>query len=98
MGEVTRALMEAAVADPKDFATRIDALDWNRRVWAALANDCSMPTNTLPPAVRAQIVSLSLWVNRHTSAVMRREEQIEPLIDINRVIMQGLAASGARAA
>jgi len=46
----------------------------------------------MPEAARAQIISLSLWVNRHTSAVMRREEEIEPLIDINRIIMQGLAA------
>ncbi len=40
--------------------------------------------------VRAQIISLSLWVSRHTSAVMRREEEIQPLIEVNRIIMQGL--------
>jgi flagellar biosynthesis regulator FlaF len=28
---------------------------------------------------------------------MRREEQIEPLIEINRMIMQGLSAGAARA-
>ena len=37
------------------------------------------------------MISLSLWVGRHTSAVMRREEDFGPLIDINRIIMQGLA-------
>jgi flagellar protein FlaF len=97
-GEVTRALMEAATLDPADFKGRIDALDWNRRVWTALANDCASPGNTLEDGVRAQIISLSIWVNRHTSAVMRREEEIEPLIEINRMIMQGLSAGGARAA
>jgi flagellar protein FlaF len=41
--------------------------------------------------LRASIISLSLWVGRHSSAVMRKEEDFEPLIDINRTIMQGLA-------
>lgn len=91
-GQVTRALMEAAKADRDDLRTRIDALDWNRRMWSALAMDCAQPENTLPEIVRARIISLSLWVNKHSSAVMRREEEFEPLIDVNRMIMQGLAA------
>jgi flagellar protein FlaF len=95
-GQVTRALMEAAETDPSDFKTRIDALDWNRRLWSTLASDCASPENALPVPLRAQMISLSLWVNRHTSAVMRREEEIAPLIDINRMIMQGLSGqSGA---
>jgi len=89
-GEVTRALMDASVSDPLDFATRIKALDWNRRLWSALATDCANDTNGLPEPVRASIVTLSLWVAKHSSAVMRREEEFEPLIDVNRLIMQGL--------
>ena len=91
-GEVTRALIRAAETDVSDIQTRMDALDWNRRVWAALATDCTAPENGLAVELRAQIISLSLWVSRHTSAVMRREEEIEPLIDVNKIIMQGLAA------
>jgi flagellar protein FlaF len=72
----------------------MDALDWNRRLWTALAVDCSSPENALPAAVRAQIISLSLWVGRHTSAVMRSEEEFEPLIEINRLMMQGLSPTG----
>ena len=90
-GQVTRALMQAAEVDVEDIQTRMDALDWNRRVWSTLATDCSTAENSLPAPVRAQIISLSIWVGRHTSAVMRREEKIEPLIDLNRTIMQGLS-------
>ncbi len=92
-GQVTRALLEAEQASEDDIKTRIDALDWNRRMWTALASDCASPDNVLPPAVRAQIISLSIWVSRHSSAVMRREEEIGPLVDINRIIMQGLGGS-----
>jgi flagellar protein FlaF len=54
-----------------------------------------MPDNQLPAPLRAQIISISLWVGRHTSAVIRGDEEFEPLIDINRIIMQGLHGSEA---
>ena len=90
-GQVTRALMHAATVDKSDMATRIDALDWNRRLWTALATDCSDPDNALNAPMRAQIISISLFVGRHSSAVMRGDDDFEALIDINRSIMQGLA-------
>ena len=97
-GEVTRALMEASTLDAAEAGKRMDALDWNRRLWSALATDCSDPDNSLPKPLRAQIISISLWVSRHTSAVMRREEEIEPLVEINRMVMQGLAGGAQQAA
>jgi flagellar protein FlaF len=97
-GQVTRALMHAATVDPSDTATRIDALDWNRRLWSALATDCSNPDNAMAMPLRAQIISLSLFIGRHSSGVMRGEEDFETLIDINRMIMQGLAGAPAQAA
>jgi flagellar protein FlaF len=96
-GQVTRALIDAAAADPTDLGVRIDALDWNRRLWSTLATDCASPDNQLPTALRAQIISLSLWVNRHSSQVMRRTEGFEPLIELNRNIMQGLQGQAAAA-
>jgi flagellar biosynthesis activator protein FlaF len=95
--QVTLALMEAAKSDPADIPARIDVLDWNRRVWTALCEDCSNPGNALPAPLRASIISLAIWVGRHTSAVIRRQEQIEPLIEVNRMIMQGLAPAQAAA-
>lgn len=90
-GTVTRALIDAAELPVHETGARMEALDWNRRMWAALAADCGSQGNTLPAPLRAQMISLSLWVGRHTSAVMRKEEEFGPLIDINKIIMQGLA-------
>lgn len=97
-GQVTRALMHAASVDKADVKTRIDALDWNRRLWSALATDCADSDNQLNNPLKAQIISISLFVGRHSSAVMRGEEEFETLIDINRSIMQGLAPQAASAA
>jgi len=88
--QVTLALIEAAKADVNDIPARIDALDWNRRVWSALGEDCSDPGNALPAQLRASIISLAIFVGRHTSKVIRGQDQIETLIEINRSIMQGL--------
>jgi len=95
-GQVTRALMHASTVDRSDVATRIDALDWNRRLWSTLATDCTDPNNRMSHALRAQIISISLFVSRHSSVVMRGEDDFDALIDINKMVMQGLAGPGAQ--
>ncbi len=97
--EVTRALMDAATVDKGDLRTRVAALDWNRRLWTALAADCASPHNLLPEGVRASIISLSIFVGRHTSETIRGSGSLDLLIEVNRTIMQGLSpGAGARAA
>ena len=93
--EVTRSLMAASQLDATDIGGRMTALDWNRRLWSVLATDCAQPGNALPDGMRANIISLGLWVNRHTSAVMAGQETFQPLIEVNRAMMQGLSPSTA---
>ena len=92
-GQVTRALMHAATVDQTDIKTRIDAIDWNRRLWSTLASACQDQDNAMALPMRAQIISLSLFVNRHSSEIMRGDEDFEPLIDINKMVMQGLSGA-----
>lgn len=93
-GQVTRALIHASTLEASEIAARIDALDWNRRMWSALATDCSDPDNAMNAGLKAQIISISLFVSRHSSVIMRGEDDFEALIDINRMVMQGLASPG----
>ena len=97
---VTSGLMRAREEGRANLPSFAAALDKNRRLWSILAQDCSSPENQLPMPVRAKIISISMWVSRHTSAVIQAGEDIEALIDVNRSIMQGLApaASGPLAA
>lgn len=95
-GQVTGALMEAR--DKAYSGVKlIDPLDWNRRMWTTLSTDCSVEGNGLPDKLRAGIISLAIFVNRHTSEVMRGEADIDDLININRQIMEGLAQQAAAA-
>jgi flagellar protein FlaF len=96
--QVTRALIDAAALDKSEIGQRADALDWNRRLWATLGADCADPGNQLPKPLRASFISLAIFVDKHTSQAIRNREEIEPLIEINRMIMQGLASQGSAAA
>ena len=95
--EVTRSLMEAAGLAKTDVKLH-DALHWNRRMWSTFATDCAVEGNNLPKTLRAQIISLSIWVGKHSSKVIRENEDIEALIDVNKSVMEGLAMQEKNAA
>lgn len=90
-GLVTAGLISAQQKGREDMPGLATAIDRNRRLWSILAQDCANPNNALAAELRAQIISLSMFVSRHSSAVVREGEDIGPLIDINRTMMQALA-------
>lgn len=89
--DATGLLLSAKETGRSDLKKLIAAIHANRELWGALASDCADARNRLPETTRAQIISLSRWVEAYSSDVMRRGETVEPLIDINRIIMEGLA-------
>jgi flagellar protein FlaF len=90
-GQVTAGLVRVKEEKPPITAVA-EAIDANRRLWNVLSADCSAPENRLPLALRGQIISLAMWVARYSSEVLREGADLEPLIDINRAMMEGLAA------
>ena len=88
-GQVTGALIEAKTANAQGTPL-VEAVDWNKRLWRTLAADCMDDRNTLTEDVRAKIVSLSLWISKYSRRVTREKAPLDPLIEINRTIMQGL--------
>ena len=88
-GQVTGALIDARAGNAIG-APLVKAVDWNKRLWRTLAADCMDDRNALTQDVRAKIVSLSLWVSKYSRKVTREKAPLDPLIEINRNIMQGL--------
>ena len=92
--QVTRALMD--VKDlPRIDKSLIDAVHWNRRLWDTLMTDCASPANQLPAALSAQIISVGIWVGKYSSEIMRKGASMDPLITVNRTIMEGLGQNPA---
>lgn len=66
------------------------ALHRNRELWATFSAACGAPGNALPDTLRASIISIALWVDRQTSAVIAGREPLGDLLEINRTLIEGL--------
>lgn len=91
LATVTANLLKVKDAGRNDLAALSAAIQDNRRLWSIFAMDCAQSDNRMDMAVRAQIISLAVFVDRQSSAILREGAEVEPLIDINRTIMEGLA-------
>lgn len=63
----------------------------NQKFWSAVKADLSQDGNALPHELRAQLISLALWVERQTSSVLGGGGGIAALVSVNRSIIDGLA-------
>ncbi len=88
-------LDEARAKGPDAKDARAQALRFNHLLWTIIQADITEPANTLPPALKANIMSLSIYVDKHTSECLRSSdpEELQILIDINRNMAAGLRAT-----
>lgn len=89
LGQVTAAMIKAS-ENPQDRPAVIDAVLWNRNIWSAFRVDLLDPGNRLPKELKAQLISISLFIERETTEVLNDTADMEALIDINKQIMEGL--------
>ena len=74
--EVTKALMsvrEAATTKGLRSQDFYKAVDWNRRLWLTLQMDLASNENRFPDSLKANIISISIWVDKHSRTVLRGE-------------------------
>jgi flagellar protein FlaF len=79
----------AKVADPK---TRIDALNKTHQLWSLLVRDLCSDGNSLPPPLRQDLIGLGFWAMRYCNIAILRDLPLEPLINVNQNILEGLRA------
>lgn len=90
--EISAALGNAWEGGRRGIAL-MPELHRNRELWSTLSADCGTPGNGLPDPLRASIISLALWVDRFTSEVVAGRESPDPLLEVNRAVMDGLGAA-----
>jgi flagellar protein FlaF len=70
---------------------RIETLLYVRRLWAIFIEDLSHPENGLPEQLRADIISIGLWVIKEADRLREeRSSDVMQLVEINRVIRDAL--------
>ena len=70
---------------------RIESLLYIRRLWATFIEDLASPENALPDRLRADIISIGLWVLKEADRLLEeKSNDMMQLIDINRLIRDAL--------
>jgi flagellar biosynthesis activator protein FlaF len=77
----------------KGGKTLIEACYLNQQLWMTLLTDLALPQNALPDQLKAQLISIGIWVHRYSPQVMSGEAPIDPLITVNRSILEGLSTT-----
>lgn len=92
---VTRALLDVrpimGSGNPAEVAKIAAAIGWNRDIWNHLMPEVLDEANPLPKETKISLINICIFVNKHTDKITQGESiDIEPLIQINRNIMDGL--------
>lgn len=95
ISKITHRLKAAAARKASDFSGFVQALHDNRRLWSVLANGVADSDNALPNDLRARIFYLAEFTEQHTGQVLAKKARIEPLLEINLAVLQGLRQMGA---
>ena len=73
------------------FEDLVESLLYVRRLWTIFIEDLSHPENGLPDKLRAEIISIGLWVVKEADRLREeRSNDVMQLIEINRLIRDAL--------
>ena len=85
------ALLQEAERKGAQSREAIEAIFFVRRLWGIFIEDLAKSENGLPQKLRADLVSVGLWVMRETEEIrLGRSSNFTALIDVSRTISEGL--------
>ncbi len=100
---LTHCAMEAAAATANDPAAGAErrkrltrAIHANMELWAAVLHGVLDGTNEVPEPLRAHLVDLAEVSIRHGSHVLNGAAAVDPLLAVNRSIIEGLQRTGSK--
>ena len=69
----------------------IEAIQFMNRVWTSFIEDLGSAENQLPVELRANLISIGLWLLREAEEVRQgRSENFEGLIEVSQIIRDGV--------
>ena len=84
-------MLTAAAAAGRDSMEAVEALHFTNRVWTALIEDLGSSDNALPKELRANLISIGLWLLREAEDIRQgRTENFEGLIEVSQIIRDGI--------
>lgn len=88
-------LLEEAKTQTGSIEEFAKALRFNHLLWTIIQADLTEPDNQLPPEIKANVMSLSIFVDKQTTKALRTSQasDLDVLININRNLAAGLRAN-----
>lgn len=84
-------LLEAAEKAGVQSREAIEALLFVRRLWSLFIEDLAKPENDLPQQLRADLISIGLWVVREAEQIrLEKSTNFRGIMEISRAIEEGL--------
>ncbi len=84
-------LLTAAAAAGRESMEAVEALHFTNRVWTAFIEDLSSSENALPKELRANLISIGLWLLREAEDIRQgRADNFEGLIEVSQIIRDGI--------
>ncbi|MGE0500374.1 MAG: flagellar biosynthesis regulator FlaF [Rhizobiaceae bacterium] len=69
----------------------VEAIHFMTRVWTSFVQDLGSDDNALPVELRANLISIGLWVLREGEEVRQgRSDNLEGLIEVSQIIRDGI--------
>jgi flagellar protein FlaF len=93
--EATRRLKVTYADESATMSRKAAALGDNLRLWITVAACVADDGNAMSDELRAGLLSLATFVERHTSSMLRGEGSADILVEINTRMIAGLSAEGA---
>jgi flagellar protein FlaF len=85
------ALLNEAQQAGTDSLKAIEALHFTNRLWTTFVEDLGNAENALPKELRANLISIGLWLLREAEEVRQgRSENFEGLIEVSQIIRDGI--------
>lgn len=88
-----RSILLLCAARDKDKYSReaIEALYYTRRVWITFIEDLKNPENQLDVEVRANLISIAIWILKECDKIRKRESRnYQGIIEVTTIIRDGL--------
>jgi flagellar protein FlaF len=88
-----RSIQLLTVAQAKGVRSieTVEAIHFVNRIWTTFIDDLGKDDNELPRELRANLISIGLWLLREADAVRRGDsENFSGLIDISQIIRDGI--------
>jgi flagellar biosynthesis activator protein FlaF len=84
-------LLRSAMQKGRESRDAVEALFYTRRVWTAFIEDLRNPDNQLPIAVRADLISIGIWILKELDRIrLRKSDNFKGIADIITIIRDGL--------